>query len=80
MKKSRLSKLPAPLKGPRLVDKVLALINEHELTGKQVQERYNVSQVWLRELRADPDRSPQCDTMQYIYEDLTGRPLVSRDA
>jgi hypothetical protein len=73
----RLSRLPRPLKGPRLVDVVINLIDAHNMTPKDVQKRYNVSESWLREMKANPDRSPQADTIQFMYEDLTGRPLLT---
>lgn len=74
---SRLDKLPTPLKGPRLVDVVLDLIKQKQLSHAEVQRRYNVSASWLREMQKDPQRSPQCDVVQYMYEDLTGKPLLT---
>lgn len=74
----RLNKLEVPLRGPRLVDVVLSLIQAHGMTNREVAERYGVGQTWLAEQGTNPGRSPACDTIQTMYEDLTGKPLLQR--
>lgn len=73
---TRLDKLSIPLRGPRLVDITLKLIEAHGLSGTDITRRYGLGPTWLNEQRKYPGRSPASDVIQMIYEDLTGRPLV----
>jgi len=70
------SKQPPALIGPRLVDHVLELIDAKQMTPTQVSKEFGVSRQWLYEMRNDPTRSPQADTVQHMYEQLTGRTLL----
>lgn len=76
-KSTRLQRLNRPLKGPRLVDIVMGLITANGLTGADLTKRYGINPAWLTQQRKNPGSSPACDVMQVIYEDLTGRPLLS---
>lgn len=70
------NKLKIPLKGPRLVDVVLKMLESHNLTSKQVSERYGVGATWYHDTKAGKYKSPRADVIQAMYEDLTGRSLV----
>lgn len=74
---TRLDKFNVALRGPRLVDVTLKLVEAHQLTGSDLTRRYGIGPTWLTEQKKYPGRSPACDIIQMIYEDLTGRPLVT---
>lgn len=63
-------------RGPRLVDYALWLIREHGLGNKEVHERYGVGAFWLSGVETGQVKSPACDTIQKIVEDLSGAKLV----
>lgn len=63
-------------RGPRLVDYALWLIREHQLNNRLCHERFGVGQMWLSNVEAGHVKSPACDVIQRIVEDLSGEPLV----
>lgn len=63
------------LNHPRLVDRVVVLIKSSGLSQSQMIERWGVGKSFLTDLNSGR-ANPSCDSMQRIYEDLTGQPLL----
>lgn len=67
------------IRHPRLVDTVAALLQQSGMTQAQMMERWQVGRSFLTELN-NGKANPSADSMQRIYEDLTGRPLINEFA
>lgn len=65
--------------GPRLVDYVLALLEERGYNSQQVAEEFGVGLSWYSDIKYGRVKQPRADTIQLMYEKLTGRPLVNGD-
>lgn len=63
---------PRP-RGHRLVDAMIGAVQESGMSGVQVGQRFGVSTSWYDQVRNGRIRSPSADTVQAIYEQLTGR-------
>lgn len=64
-----------PLKHPRLVDRICAMLRASGMTQAQMAKRYGVSTSFIETLLAGK-HCPNADIAQFIYEDLAGCPLV----
>lgn len=67
---------PKPFTGPRLVDAVIEMIEEKGLGNHAVAEKFGVGTSWLSNVRNGYIHAPNADTLQFMYEELTGEPLL----
>lgn len=65
-----------PLRGRGLLQALLDAAETRKLTSVEFHRRYGVGVTWLSDLRAGRTKSPNVDTVQRIYEDLTGSSLL----
>lgn len=63
------------IRSPRLVDHVAALLKSSGMSQSQMIDRWGVGKSFLTDLSSGR-ANPSCDSMQRIYEDLTGQPLL----
>lgn len=63
------------LKHPRLVDVVAQLLRESGMTQAEMAARWTTGRSFLTDLY-NGTANPSADSMQRIYEDLTGQPLL----
>lgn len=62
------------LEALKILDAVLAEIDRRGYTGAQVSKEFGVGRSWLSDVRRG--QSPSVHTVERIYEQLFGRPVL----
>ena len=65
--------------GLNLRDEVLRLLREQGYIGATVAETFGVGVTWLSDVERGVIKSPRADTLQAMYEKLTGKALLPRN-
>jgi hypothetical protein len=62
------------------VDIVRSLLDSHGYTNRRCHEEFGVGITWLSDFRRNEGRAPSAQTMQLIYEQITGQALIKEEA
>jgi transcriptional regulator with XRE-family HTH domain len=62
--------------GPRLVDRMIELVEKKGLNNRELSEQFGVSLSWFWRVKNNKIKEPSANKVQDIIESLTGKPLL----